>query len=220
MVTGFNTDVQYEGRVFHVQTEDKGRENPVVESLVYTGGEIVTSRKSSYADAMNGPEFNEAEVQRRMETQHQAVIREILSGRFDPEGPKPFGYNIITNRSLDEVVLEFLGTDVGLEQIRLEMGDHQTLLEGTVVKLRLRVMADPSERPVAAAKVAAKHISTKDKPRELFSGSTDADGWVEATFEIPALPGANAAILFQAQASGKNVEIKQLVMKPETTKGA
>lgn len=220
MVTGFNTDVQYEGRVFHVQTEDKGRENPVVESLVYTGGEIVTSRKTSYADAVNGSDFSEAEVQRRMESQHQAIIREILSGRFDPEGPKPFGYNIITNRSLDEVVLEFLGTDVGLERIRLEMGEHQTLREGAVVKLRLRVMADQSERPVAAAKVAAKLISTKDKPRELFSGSTDSQGWVEATFEIPALLGANAAVLFQAQASGKNVEIKQLVMEPDSPASA
>lgn len=213
MVTGFNTDVQYEGRVFHVQTEDKGRENPVVESLVYTGGEIVTSRKTSYADVMSTPEFNEAELQRRMESQHQAVIREILGGRFDPEGPKPFGYNIITNRSLDEVVQEFFGSETGLEQIRLELGDHQTLMEGTTITLRVRVMADPSERPVASAKVAAKLISTKEKPRELFSGATDADGWVDATFDIPVLPGANAAVLVQAQASGKNVEIKQLVMK-------
>ncbi len=47
MITGFNTDVEYEGRVFHVQTEDKGRTNPVVESLVYSGGEIVASRRAS-----------------------------------------------------------------------------------------------------------------------------------------------------------------------------
>ena len=217
MITGFNTDVQYDGRVFHVQTEDKGVDNPTVESLVYTGGEIITSRRSSYSDLARSSEYSESEVARRMETQHQAIIREILSGRFDPDGPKPFGYNIITNRSLDEVVLEFLAREVGLEQIRLEMADQQVFVEGTEPTLNLRVVAEASDRPVAGAKVTVKLISTLDKPKEVFSGTTGQDGRVEAAFAIPPMPGANAAILFQAEAAGNNAEIKQLVMKGGTS---
>jgi len=213
MITGFNTDVQYDGRVFHVQTEDKGLDNPTVESLVYTGGEIITSRRSSYSDLARSSEYSESEVARRMESQHQAIIREILSGRFDPDGPKPFGYNIITNRSLDEVVLEFLAREVGLEQIRLEMADQQVFVEGTEPTLHLRVVAEASDRPVAGAKVTVKLISTLDKPKEVFSGTTGQDGRIEAAFAIPPMPGANAAILFQAEAAGNNAEIKQLVMK-------
>jgi hypothetical protein len=213
MITGFNTDVQYEGRVFHVQTEDRGLDNPVVESLVYTGGEIITSRRTAYADHPRSPDYSEAEVARRMESQHQALIREILSGRFDPEGPKPFGYNIITNRALDEVVLDFLSQEVGLEQIRLEMAEQQTFVEGTQPNLSLRVIAEASDRPVAGAKVTVKLISTREKPKEIFSGTTAHDGRIEASFEIPPMPGANAAILLQAEASGNNAEIKQLVMK-------
>jgi len=213
MITGFNTDVQYEGRVFHVQTEDRGLDNPVVESLVYTGGEIITSRRSAYADLARSSDYSEGEVARRMESQHQALIREILSGRFDPDGPKPFGYNIITNRALDEVVLDFLSREVGLEQIRLEMAEQQTFVEGTQPQLSLRVIAEASDRPVAGAKVTVKLISTRDKPKEAFSGTTAHDGRIEATFEIPPMPGANAAILLQAEASGNNAEIKQLVMK-------
>src|SRR5262245_42701008 len=91
MVTVFNTDVQYVGRVFHVQTEDRGLANPVIESLVYTGGEIITSRRTGYADLAQSPEHSDLELARRMEAQHQTIIREILSGRFDPDGPKPFG---------------------------------------------------------------------------------------------------------------------------------
>jgi hypothetical protein len=215
MITGFNTDVQYEGRVFHVQTEDKGLDNPVVESLVYTGGEIITSRRTAYTDLARSSEFSESEVARRMESQHQAIIREILSGRFDPDGPKPFGYNIITNRALDEVVLDFLSREVGLEQIRLEMTEQQTFVEGTSPELSLRVIAEASDRPVAGAKVTVKLISTREKPRELFSGTTAHDGRIEAKFEIPPMPGANAAILLQAEASGNNAEIKQLVMKAQ-----
>jgi|SoiMethySBSTD1v2_1073268.scaffolds.fasta_scaffold10187_6 hypothetical protein len=215
MITGFNTDVQYEGRVFHVQTEDRGLDNPVVESLVYTGGEIITSRRTAYADLARSPDYSEGEVARRMESQHQALIREILSGRFDPEGPKPFGYNIITNRALDEVVLDFLSREVGLEQIRLEMAEQQTFVEGSQPQLSLRVIAEASDRPVAGAKVTVKLISTREKPKELFSGTTAHDGRIEASFEIPPMPGANAAILLQAEASGNNAEIKQLVMKSQ-----
>jgi hypothetical protein len=217
MITGFNTDVQYEGRVFHVQTEDRGLDNPVVESLVYTGGEIITSRRTAYADLARSSDYTEGEVARRMESQHQALIREILSGRFDPEGPKPFGYNIITNRALDEVVLDFLSREVGLEQIRLEMAEQQTFVEGTQPNLSLRVIAEASDRPVAGAKVTVKLISTREKPKEIFSGTTAHDGRIEASFEIPPMPGANAAILLQAEASGNNAEIKQLVMKPSAS---
>ena len=215
MITGFNIDVEYEGRVFHIQTEDKGLGNPIIESLVYSGGEIVASRRSSYSDIANAPSYSEAEVLRRMEGQHQTLLREVMSGRFDPEGPKPFGYNIITNRSLDAVVAEFLSKEVGLEQIRLEAVTHQVLVEGTKPLLQLRVIAESSERPVAGAKVTVKLISTRDKPKELFSGVTGTDGRVEAVFEIPPLPGANAAILCQAEAAGNNAEIKQLIRKAE-----
>jgi hypothetical protein len=220
MITGFNTDVDYEGRVFHVQTEDKGLLNPVVESLVYTAGEIITSLKASYGDLLKSPEYTEAEVARRMESQHQAIIREIMSGRFDPEGPRPFGYNIVTNRSLDEVALDFLAREVGLEQIRLEMSEPMTFVEGSEPQLTLRVIAEASDRPVAGAKVTVKLISTREKPKEIFSGTSAQDGRVEASFEIPRMPGANTAILFQAEAAGNNAEIKQLVMKAGTSPAA
>src|SRR4051794_22707590 len=35
MITGYNTDVRYRERVFHVQTEDKGLQNPSIETVVY-----------------------------------------------------------------------------------------------------------------------------------------------------------------------------------------
>jgi hypothetical protein len=220
MITGFNTDVDYEGRIFHVQTEDKGLLNPVVESLVYTAGEIITSLRASYGDLLRSPDYDEAELAKRMEAQHQAIIREIMSGRFDPDGPRPFGYNIVTNRSLDEVALDFLAREVGLEQIHLEMSEPMTFVEGSEPKLTLRVIAQSSDRPVAGAKVTVKLISTREKPKQIFSGTTGPDGRIEAAFEIPMMRGANTAILFQAEASGNNAEIKQLVMKSGTPPGA
>jgi hypothetical protein len=225
MITGFNTDVDYEGKVFHVQTEDKGRSNPVVESLVYAGGEIVASRRASYGELAKSDQYSEPEVLRRMEAQHQALIREIRNGRFDPDGPRPFGEQIISNRSFDEVVADFLAQHATVERIRLEMIPKGEIEEGSRVRLRMRVTAAASDRPVVGAKVAVKMISTLDRPRELTSGATDGDGWLDAAVDIPVLPGGNAALLFQAEAGDSTAESQHLVRKrpfplPDGTPGA
>lgn len=91
MITGFNTDIKHGSRVFHVQTEDKGMENPFVESLVYVGGEIIASKKTPYADSIkNGA--GSAGVQEMMESQHRKMIAAVQRGRFDTSTgapPKP-----------------------------------------------------------------------------------------------------------------------------------
>ena len=46
MITGYNTDVRYGELVLHVQTEDKGRELALVETLVYVGGTILHAERS------------------------------------------------------------------------------------------------------------------------------------------------------------------------------
>lgn len=87
MITGFNTDIKHGERVFHVQTEDRGVQNPVVESLVYVGGEILLSKKSSYADHIASGRVDEKAVREMMDLQHRRIIEAIRRGRFD--GAKP-----------------------------------------------------------------------------------------------------------------------------------
>ena len=92
MITGFNTDIKHGERVFHVQTEDRGLANPVVESLVYVGGEILLSKKSPYKDHVAGDRVDEKIVKEMMEVQHRLIIEAIRRGRFDgaqPGGPSP-----------------------------------------------------------------------------------------------------------------------------------
>jgi len=86
VITGYNTDVKHRNRVFHVQTEDKGESNPCVESLVYVGGEILATRRISYAEtAAKGRD--DAAIQELMEQQHRAMIAAIQRGKFDgPNG--------------------------------------------------------------------------------------------------------------------------------------
>jgi hypothetical protein len=110
MLTGFNTDVNHEGKTFHVQTEDKGESNPVIETLIYEGGQILASRRQDYAER-NGEGASRDLLVALMERQHQAVVRDIRLGKYDPpESRRPFGEGIISDRSLEELVKEFIET--------------------------------------------------------------------------------------------------------------
>jgi hypothetical protein len=213
MITGFNTDVEYQGRTFHVQTEDSGIKNPVVESLIYVGGEILVSRRAPYHQLIHSESFSELLVQKLMEHQHQALIREILAGKVDPDGPRPFGAHLVSGKSLDEVVLDFLAKSLESEAVRLEMESTRPLVEGTRVQVSLRLLTEASGQPVPSARVTARLISTRERARELFAGLTNAEGRVEAEFDLQEQRGANTAVLFQAHATGRNAEIKLLVGK-------
>lgn len=72
----------YKGEVFHVQTEDSGIANPHIITLLYRGGVIITSKKTSYADILK-IENLEALVEELMKEQHKELMRRLKSGEFD-----------------------------------------------------------------------------------------------------------------------------------------
>lgn len=82
MLTGFNTDITYDGVVYHVQTEDKGPANPLILSLVYVGGEILASKRTYYTkDLEEGA--TPADLQKKLEKQHKAILALIARGRVE-----------------------------------------------------------------------------------------------------------------------------------------
>ncbi|MGH9971160.1 MAG: hypothetical protein ACREBG_25665 [Pyrinomonadaceae bacterium] len=82
MITGFNTDVEHEGVVYHVQTEDKGLESPLILSLVYSGGAILASKRSRYEDLIASG-FSDEALAERLKRQHRLICAAILAGRLE-----------------------------------------------------------------------------------------------------------------------------------------
>src|SRR5919205_2674025 len=80
MITGFNTDVQHEGQVYHVQSEDRGQGNPVLESLVYVGGTVVAKKLTPYAEQLSQG-ADEQIIAGLLKRQHQIIIAAIKTGR-------------------------------------------------------------------------------------------------------------------------------------------
>ena len=111
MITGFNTDVPYNGQVFHVQTEDKGKDNPMVESLIYKGGEILGARRTAYSKFLHNG-YAEKTVIKFMEDQHRRLIEEIKQGAFDKSSGGLLGDETErSDQSLDQVILNYLAAN-------------------------------------------------------------------------------------------------------------
>ena len=103
VITGFNTDVKFRGVVYHVQTEDKGPANPLIETLIYKGGEILASRRLPYADVVSDP-GDEPAITKLMEDQHKGMMMEVKRGKYEPASER----TVLEDLSLDEIVLAYL----------------------------------------------------------------------------------------------------------------
>jgi ketol-acid reductoisomerase len=87
MVLGFNHNIQYKGEIFHIQTEDSGIATPHIITLLYRGGTIIASKKTSYADIIKADNLEQV-VEELMKEQHKEMLRRLKSGEFDE---KAFG---------------------------------------------------------------------------------------------------------------------------------
>ena len=156
-VNGFNHNISHAGRVFHVQTEDSGVNNPNIITHLFVGGNILASKKTSYAELLAAENLQEL-VRQLMEDQHKQMLRNVVSGVYDnldstarayqpgqlapsdakgpPRGSVPpeveaaralssppqlnevgaqtlFGEDLISEKSLDEVILSYLAGENG-----------------------------------------------------------------------------------------------------------
>jgi len=231
VITGYNTDVKHNSRVFHIQTEDKGDSSPHIESLIYVGGEILATRKTSYAEVIKDGRDDKA-VQELMEQQHRTMIAAIQRGRFDaPDGSVrvPEGMSgtfeedeeaetapgrscgessTAGDRTLDQVILDYLASELNHEQIDCAFTPVPDLVAGTEAALRLRAHSSLSKQPVVGATVQIRILSTASKPVMVFQGKTSSDGSCPVTFQVPALSEGNAAAVIRVSSSIGSTEFK------------
>jgi len=82
MVVGFNHNIKHRGAMYHVQTEDSGLDNPHVITHLFVGGNILASKKTSYADIVGADNLAEV-VRELMEEQHKEMLRNLINGVYD-----------------------------------------------------------------------------------------------------------------------------------------
>jgi hypothetical protein len=125
MVPGFNHNIMHKGRMYHIQTEDSGTKNPHIITHLFVGGNILATKKTSYADILNSDHLEEV-VREIMEEQHKSMLRELKRGVYDPQeeraaAPAGVAAEVATapiaaldsEVGLDEVILNYLAQEEG-----------------------------------------------------------------------------------------------------------
>jgi len=209
VITGFNTDIEHDGVVYHVQTEDKGLETPMILSLVYSRGEILASKRSRYEDLI-AQGFSDEALAERLKRQHRLICAAIHSGRINDlkkmSGPRteveevtppppPIVQPEITPEPLVEEATE-------VETIEIE----EEIFEPEVAELPVEaVVASQTE---TAAPVEPDEISEPEPPAPV-------DDFV---FEIEMTP--TQTWLPPPEVVAPEIEVEPEVIEPETVSSA
>lgn len=82
MIVGFNHNINYKDVSFHVQTEDGGLNRPQLVTLLYHGGTIIASQKTSYADIVKVDNLDHV-VEELAKEQHKGMLKRVTKGEFD-----------------------------------------------------------------------------------------------------------------------------------------
>jgi hypothetical protein len=230
VITGFNTDIRHNDKVYHIQTEDKGLQNPYIESLVYVGGEILASKKTSYVEqAKSG--VDEKWIGSLMEQQHRTMIAAIKRGRFDHPGEStktvsrppsppipvmdsgPLMAADAEERTLDQVIIDYLASEAEAEHLELSLLGQADFYSGLPVEIRIAARRSLSQSPIVDAAIEVKVISTVDQPRVIFRGKTGGDGSATIRCNVPTFGEGTAAVIISAHSPLGNDEVKQLVKR-------
>lgn len=242
MITGFNTDVKHRDRVFHIQTEDRGDPLPYIESFVYVGGEILGGKRTPYDESLRtgGDDRTVREMMESQHRNVIAAIRE--GGFDGPNGSlrapeemalggAPAGGEVRDSsaprmtpargvestrlsgdRTLDQVILEYLASEGSPEQIDLTFSPAPEFVSGRRVDLRVRAELALSRRPVSGALVQIRLISS-EKAVPVFQGRTGADGVCAVAFLMPPPPAGTAAAVVRLTSSAGSTEIQYPVKR-------
>jgi hypothetical protein len=238
MITGYNTDVRYREKVFHVQTEDKGLSNPSIESVVYHGGQVLATKRASYSDLVAEGKGSEA-IAGRMEHQHRMMIAAIKGGKLDAKLREVFGPAALAaadetraaangnaaqpgptlleqardegGPTLDQVILDYLTSEAEQEQLHLVLEEATDLALGNHADIQVRATSSRSGQGVPGAQVTVRMISTVAEPRTLAAGLTDEQGGLALKVLIPPLERGAAALIISASSAIGSAELKQLL---------
>ena len=83
MLKGYNSDITYAGRNYHLQTEDWGTDNPFLVSQIFFKGAVVKTIKIPYTKVLpDGIDPDIEAIGIALEAQHSSILDLLLSGQL------------------------------------------------------------------------------------------------------------------------------------------
>jgi hypothetical protein len=215
-----------------VQTEDKGTANPMVESLVYTSGEILYTRRTPYHDLI-AENVDKGTIASLMERQHRAIVDAVQRGGVSQltasvavvdaddttissskEEQDELVEAVAEEQTLDQVILQYLESQRGRAHLILRAANEHEFVYGSIATVSVVAVDSHGHKPQAGVAVSVLFKSTAE-PRRLVlaEGRTDSRGTFTAETKLPPYAGGTSAVVISAESELGQSEMKHLVRK-------
>ena len=180
MLFGHNTNVKVGEITYHVQTEDRGVTNALIDTTVYFHGRVLHRRTNNYFDLLPLNAKSEQSLKQRLDDQHASVVDELRTGALHLPLPQE-------TKSPTAAVPKVL---------TLVLINSKTWLVGKRATLDVSVQNRESGEAVNHARIVARIDGTADSKE--FKTETGIDGRAQLEFEIPRVSGADPALVIEA----------------------
>ena len=204
MAFGHNSNVTIAGDTYHVQTEERGAAQALIDTTVYMRGRVLHRRTNSFSDLLPLNSDREQALRLRVDTQHRNVVDEIRSGKLQLSAGND------AKTAAPQVTAGALpGPAAGLH---LELLNAKTWLSGKRAMLQIAVN-DHANKPVERATVVAR-VEGAAEPA-AFSAETNLLGRTKLEFDMPPLAGPEVALVVEALKGKARAHLRfQLRAKP------
>jgi hypothetical protein len=203
MLFGHNTDVKVGESVYHVQTEDRGTANALIDTTVYCRGRVLHRRTNNYIDLLPLDPGREELLRKRIDDQHRTVTEDIRSGALHLV-PPPMPVLEATAAKLQDAPPHANSSPAS--QLALELINAKNWLAGKRANLHVAVRKKQNGEAIAGALVTARIDGAADVTE--FSTETAADGHARLQFEMPRLAGAEPALVIEASQADSKGQLK------------
>jgi len=201
MQLGHNSNVTVAGDTYHVQTEERGAAQALIDTTVYLRGRVLHRRTNSFTDLLPLNADREQALKLRVDTQHRSVVDELRSGKLRLTVPNDAQTTASQSGAVESATA-----------LHLELLNAKTWLTGKQATLQIAVN-DHANKPVERATVMAR-VEGAAMPA-AFSAETNLLGRTKLEFDMPALVGPEVALVVEASKGKARAHLRfQLRAKP------
>ena len=207
MIFGFNTDIKFDGTVYHVQSEARKAEK-LLQTQVFVRGRCIGKRATSFAEMERQPDFTEDHMHDMLKTQHRGMLDGIREGKLnemlglDAEGHPLAPANAGGNGHAPAGAAEASGLAIQWTNSGAVYADSTVLMQFTVTE---------NGAAVSGAQLTSRLNVADDAP--IYSQAvTDAEGRAEMKVFLDENALREAAVLVQAKA-GERTATRKFVLK-------
>jgi hypothetical protein len=203
MLFGHNSNVEAGGTTYHVQTEDRGAMNALIDTTVYFHGRVLHRRTNNYFDLLPLNPASEQALKRRLDEQHRTVVEALRTGALHL--PLPHDEQIPAQASPR-------GSKSASGVLSLELLNAKTWLTGKRALLQVSVRNE-AHQAVGGATVIARVDGAAEAAK--FSAQTGDFGHTQLEFDMPKLASADGALVIEASKGNARGHLRfQLRSKP------